>query len=223
MNCCQARRELELMQRENNGALLKHLHRCSDCREYAEELRLLNLLRTMPAPEPGEHFETRVLNAALPNQRNRDRARVRRWQLATAASLLLAVFAALPQWQSSTPATEMVNVASAESATLPVNVSVDTARAIQGAMISVSLPENLALEGYGDQRELRWRTDLNAGANRLTLPVRVRNGQRTQILIRIEHNGARKEFYVPVDLPSGAGMPEALLEPQRATPESQTI
>ncbi|QKX16422.1 anti-sigma factor [Microbulbifer sp. YPW1] len=222
MNCCQARRELELMQRENNGALLKHLHRCSTCREYAEELRLINLLRTMPAPEPSEHFEARVLAAALPKARNQERARVRGWQLATAASLVLAVFATFQHRQPSGPeiaplSSEMAVADSGVRTTLPVNVSVDTTRAMPGAMISVSLPENLALEGYGDQRELRWRADLNAGANRLTLPVRVRNGQRTEILIRIEHQGAHKEFYVPVDLPSGAGWSEsqhAVLEPQ---------
>lgn len=86
-------------------------------------------------------------------------------------------------------------------------------------MISVSLPEGLALDGYGDQRELRWRANLDAGANRLTLPVRVRNERRTEILIRIEHQGAHKEFYVPVDLPSAAGR----LESRRAVSELQAI
>ncbi|WP_078083593.1 hypothetical protein [Microbulbifer mangrovi] len=228
MNCCQARHELELMQRENNRALLKHLHRCGECREYAEELRLVNLLRTMPAPEPSAQFEARVLEAALPTSckksRNQDRTRVRTWQFATAASLLLAVFAALPHWQSSAPAMdiasgEAVAADSGMQAPLAVNVSVDTARAMEGAMISVSLPEGLALDGYGDQRELRWRANLDAGANRLTLPVRVRNERRTEILIRIEHQGAHKEFYVPVDLPSAAGR----LENRRAVSELQAI
>ena len=216
MNCCQARRELDLMQRENNSALLKHLHRCSECREYAEELRLVNLLRTMPAPQPSEYFEERVLSAALPKRRSPASGKVRKWQLATAASLLLAVFVALPQWPSTAPATEVVT---AQVETLPLRVSVDTARAMEGAVISVTLPEHLALEGYGDQRELRWRTNLNAGANRLTLPVRARSAQRSEILIRIEHEGARKEFYVPVDLPAGAGVPGQ----HGAAPGPQTI
>jgi len=219
MNCCQARRELDLMQRENNSALLKHLHRCSECREYAEELRLVNLLRTMPAPQPSEYFEERVLSAALPKRRSPARGNVRKWQFATAASLLLAVFAALPQWRSTAPAPEVAAIQSALPETLPLRVSVDTARAMDGAVISVTLPEHLALEGYGDQRELRWRTNLNAGANRLTLPVRARSAQRSEILIRIEHEGARKEFYVPVDLPAGAGLPGQ----HAAAPGPQTI
>ncbi|MBN8429911.1 hypothetical protein JF535_03500 [Microbulbifer salipaludis] len=207
MNCCQARRELDLMQRENNSVLLKHLHRCSECREYAEELRLVNLLRTMPAPQPSEYFEERVLNAAMPKRRNAVQGNVRKWQLATAASVLFAVIAALPQWRSSTPIVEASMVQASASEALPVRVSVDAARAMEGALISVSLPENLALEGYGDQRELSWRTNLNAGANRLTLPVRARTGQRNEILIRIEHDGARKEFYVPVEFPARGDLP----------------
>ncbi|WP_226703634.1 hypothetical protein [Microbulbifer elongatus] len=207
MNCCQARRELDLMQRENNSVLLKHLHRCGECREYAEELRLVNLLRTMPAPQPSEYFEERVLKAALPKRSSAVHGSVRKWQLATAASVLFAVIAALPQWQSSAPTVETAMMQAAISQALPVRVSVDAARAMEGAVISVSLPEHLALEGYGDQRELSWRTNLSAGANRLTLPVRARSGQRNEILIRIEHEGARKEFYVPVDLPAGAELP----------------
>lgn len=219
MNCCQARRELDLMQRENNSALLRHLHRCRECREYAEELRLVNLLRTMPAPPPSEYFEERVLNAALPKRSSSALGNVRKWQLATAASVLFAVVAALPHWQPAAPAPEAAAIQAAVPATLPLRVSVDAARAMEGAVISVSLPENLALEGYGDQRELRWRTNLDAGANQLTLPVRARSGQRNEILIRIEHEGARKEFYVPVDFPAGGGSPGK----QGAAPGPQTI
>ena len=193
MNCCQARRELELMQRENNGALLRHLHRCGECRDYAEELRLVNLLRTLPAPEPSDYFEERVLNAALPRRRKAAHASLRKWQLATAASLLVAVLAAVPNWRQ--PAEVVV-----PEAVLPVGLSLDTPQALQGAMISVSLPDNLVLDGYGDTRELQWRADLNAGTNRLTLPVRARSQSSAQILIRVEHNGAERQFTIPVSL-----------------------
>lgn len=193
MNCNQARRELELMREQNSADLLAHLRRCADCREGAEDLRIARLLRTMPAPEPAEDFERRALAAALPQSREPSRSRVRGWQLATTASLLLAVLAVLPRWQQpAAPAPEAV-------AALPVSVSLDTPRSLSGATIQVSLPPNLALEGYGDARQLQWQADLNAGTNRLTLPVQRREtGGEAEIVIRIEHEGARREFRVPV-------------------------
>ncbi|MCW8126061.1 hypothetical protein [Microbulbifer halophilus] len=191
MDCNQARRELELMREQNSADLLAHLRRCADCREGAEDLRIARLLRTMPAPEPAEDFERRALAAAMPQ--SRERSRVRGWQLATAASLLLAVLMAVPRWQQpAAPAPEAV-------AALPVSVSLDTPRSLSGATIQVSLPPNLALEGYGDARQLQWQADLSAGANRLTLPVQMRQtGGEAEIVIRIEHEGARREFRVPV-------------------------
>lgn len=199
MDCIHARRELELMREQNSGALLGHLRRCADCREHAEELRLVRLLRTMPAPEPAEGFEQRLLSAALPRRREASRsahASLRGWQFATAASLLLAVLAVLPRWQSPV-APAPAEVAAAQ----PVSISVDAARSLPGATIQVSLPPNLALDGYGDARQLQWRADLNAGANRLTLPVRMREAAGSaEILIRIEHGGAHREFRVPVQV-----------------------
>lgn len=195
MDCNQAKRELELLREQNSAALLAHLRSCADCRDHAEELRVVRLLRTMPAPEPAEGFEQRVLAAVLPARREPSGARLRGWQLATAASLLLAVLAALPRWQQpAAPAPEAV-------AALPVSVSLDTPRSLPGATIQVSLPPNLALEGYGDARQLQWRADLNAGTNRLTLPVRTRQAAgAAEILIRVEHHGAHREFRVPVQL-----------------------
>jgi len=206
MECNQARRELALMREQNNSALLIHLRQCGDCREHAEELRVVRLLRTMPAPEPGEGFERRMLAAALPERREESSSRVRGWQLATAASLLLAVLAALPRWQQPPPSAPQAVAA------LPVSVSVDTPRTLRGATIRVSLPANLELEGYGDARELQWQADLDAGSNRLTLPVRLRKpAGAAEVLIRIEHGGAHKEFRVPVQV-----------RPAKSTPSDST-
>ncbi|WP_323845834.1 hypothetical protein [Microbulbifer magnicolonia] len=193
MDCNQAKRELELLREQNSSALLIHLRKCSGCRDHAEELRVVRLLRSMPAPEPAEDFEERVLAAALPKQPEISPSRLRGWQLATAASLLLAVLVALPRWQQPAPATPPALAA------LPVSVAVDTPRTLRGATIRVSLPPNLELEGYGGSRELQWQADLNAGSNRLTLPVRLREaGGAAEIMIYIEHGGAHREFRVPV-------------------------
>lgn len=199
MNCSESRRELDLMREANSGALLAHLRSCVECRDYAEELRISRLLRTLPAPEPDADFERRVLAAALPQRPEVAKRTLRGWQLATAASLLLAIFLALPRGQQTVPAVE-----SASAVALPVSVSVDTPRALPGALIRVSLPDSVRLDGYGDVHELQWHTDLRAGSNRLTLPVRSRETtEGAEILIQVEHNGAHREFRVPIHFGDG--------------------
>jgi hypothetical protein len=48
-------------------------------------------------------------------------------------------------------------------------------------------------------RDLEWQANLNAGGNRLTLPVRLQGAEGGgEILIEVEHEGARKTFRVPV-------------------------
>ncbi len=199
MNCSESRRELDLMRESNSSALLGHLRRCVECRDYAEELRISRLLSTLPAPEPDADFEHRVLAAALPRRQGAGHRALRGWQLATAASLLLAVFLALPSKPQVVPEAQPVNVA-----VQPLSVSLDSVRALPGTLIQVSLPDNVQLDGYGDARELQWHTDLRAGANRLTLPVRaLSSAEGAEILIRLEHDGSQKEFRVPVQFGTG--------------------
>ena len=194
MNCSESRRELDLMRESNSGALLAHLRGCTECRDHAEELRISRLLSTLPAPEPDADFERRVLAAALPQRREPGYRALRGWQLATAASLLLVIFLALPSKRQPQPSVQPASVA-----VQPLSVSLDSSRALPGTLIRVSLPDNVQLDGYGDARELQWHADLHAGANRLTLPVRSQSAaEGAEILIRLEHDGAQKEFRVPV-------------------------
>ncbi|WP_250461589.1 hypothetical protein [Microbulbifer litoralis] len=192
MDCNRARRQLESMRGWGDGALLQHLRRCADCRDCAGELRVRDLLGTLPAPEPAAGFERRLVAAALPERRP-PASRLRGWQFATAAGLLLAVLVVCFRGQSPVVPVSMT--------TPPISVSLDTPRNLSGATIRVSLPPNLALEGYGDTRQLQWRADLNAGANRLTLPLRLRGAAgEAEIVIRVEHGGAYREFRVPVQV-----------------------
>ncbi|UHQ54306.1 hypothetical protein [Microbulbifer sp. YPW16] len=213
MHCRQAQQQLEQLKPENEPDLLAHLRRCHDCREYAEDLRVARLLRTMPAPEPEAGFESRVLRTAISQSRGVPQgANAVGWKLATAASLLLAIFLALPR-QAPTPAEPVGQLAGTVSpGVMPVTLALKSGRDLAGAKIRVVMPEHLEVDGFENQRDLQWRTDLKAGANRLTLPIRQRNDRGNDvILIEIEHEGARREFRVPV--PGGNG---AVLQGQDA-------
>lgn len=204
MECKLAQAQLEQLKPSNEPELLAHLRECGGCRDFAEDLRILRLLRSMPAPEPSAGFEQRVLQAATAGAARRTRGATG-WKLATAASLLLAIGLALPGPGPDDPVPAQVQAAIGE--VMPVTLAVQSARDLAGARIRVVMPEQAQLQGFENRRDLQWYTDLKAGANRLTLPVQRRaGGDEGTILIEIEHNGARREFRVSV--PGGANARE---------------
>lgn len=211
MKCSQIRQQL-IMQRETgplSDALLTHLQQCTECREYAEELRLQRLLRTLPLREAEAGFENRVLQKALSDSHSLTAQRHGwSWRGAAAAGVVLALLVTL-LWrpQPLEPRTGKVATLLPNSQTLqvqPVRVLFNSVRNLRDATITVSLPAHLALEGHPEAQRLQWKTNLSAGDNKLTLPVQhktLTNGKTDgdEILIELEHNGLRKQFRVPVE------------------------
>lgn len=58
---------------------------------------------------------------------------------------------------------------------VPINVVIDSDAEQLGATITVSLADNVMLDGYPDNRELTWQADLKQGKNLLTLPLIINN------------------------------------------------
>lgn len=220
MECVEVKSKL-VAQRElhsRSELLTAHLRQCSQCQAFAEDLKLQRLLRSMPLRETDADFDQRVLKTALnaradmPSSASaslRDSAYLG-W-LAAAAGLVVAVLAGL-QWQGQT-ADQPLDLATAPLQVQmqqlePVQVVLNSERALQGVTVIVDLPAHLALEGYGNKQRLQWTSNLNAGANKLVLPVQFRedimNATGTsdlaldEIVIELEHDGLRKQFRVPV-------------------------
>src|SRR5690606_14519812 len=79
-----------------------------------------------------------------------------------------------------------------------VNISVTTQAALEGAEIQVSRSGVVGLDGYGAERKLSWRTNLEPGLNQLTLPL-VASGVGTgQVVVEVSHGGKRRTFVVDV-------------------------
>lgn len=200
--------------------LAAHLRQCPYCREFAEDLKLQRLLRSMPLRETDTDFEQRVIKAALTAQTDvaspasvtsaRDIPHPG-W-LAVAASLVVAVLVGL-QWQGVQTVDEPADLLAAPLPVQmqqlePIQVMLNSERALQEVTVIVDLPAHLALEGYGEKQRLQWTSNLNAGANKLVLPVQLREDVMNaigrgelamdEIVIRLEHEGLRKQFRVPV-------------------------
>lgn len=214
MRCDEARAQLETRagEVEAGGALGRHLEACEACRDVARERRLVGLLATLPVPEPFPGFEDRVLRRAL--ARGRGRSAVAslhtRWALATAASVVVAVLVTFQFYPAGNERGGVTDLRTAvvevpPQQTRTVTVRLTSPRALEDALITVELDENLALEGYRDVTRLQWRTALQRGANQLALPVRLLQGRSGNLTVTVEHGGSHKRFSVRVDAAPGNG------------------
>lgn len=223
MQCAEIKSQLEALGEAQPlpQAVAGHLQQCLECQAFSEDLNLQRLLRTLPLREAQADFDKRVLRAAFDAQPDTRvvgtrmaRAMLEKSPLglmAMAASLVLAVLVGLQWQQTETVATPQVVAAPLPGQTEqlePVQVMLNSDRVLQNVSVTVDLPSHLALEGYGDKQRLQWTSTLNVGANKLVLPVQLReqvigamadgdlaNGE---IVIELEHEGLRKQFRVPV-------------------------
>lgn len=208
MHCNEAQQQLEHLDRVDEVAagseLEAHLQECEACRDYARERQLVELLASLPVREPEPGLEDRVLRQALGRSRPSAAGVHLRLALATAASVALAVLVTL-QFHSQGDATEPVEaiqtavVKAQLQQTRMVDVLFTSPRRLDDALITVQLEDNLALEGYNGIHNLQWRTTLKSGHNKLSLPVRLLQGESARLTVVVEHEGARKRFTVLVD------------------------
>jgi hypothetical protein len=96
------------------------------------------------------------------------------------------------------PAPVVFDVSVAPFTVTPVDVLIDSVADRSGAMLTVTLSENLALDGYGEERVIRWQTELPAGRNLLRLPVVVKDSTPGLLLVEMDHGSIRKSVSVRV-------------------------
>jgi hypothetical protein len=94
------------------------------------------------------------------------------------------------QHQDQAPGIPELTIALHESR--DVTLAFNSVKVLNGATISIELPENVAIVGYPGRRTLEWQTDLDAGKNILRLPV-VATGiagadmKNSQLVARVKH------------------------------------
>jgi hypothetical protein len=194
-----------------------HRKSCGSCQSFYEaEVALLTALREMPVPEPSADFADRVLCAAVtqgdvkedvPNAGQHHRhGFMLGFGSATAAAFALWVVVGIfprtlpPAGESvaslesaaTTTAATTTNVSEPEISIAlnqqqDVKLAFHTVAALQGARITIQIPENVALAGYPGQRELSWETNLSEGENLLRLPLVASQAMQGQLVARIEH------------------------------------
>ena len=93
-----------------------------------------------------------------------------------------------------------------------VRLAFHAVNAVQGATITISLSDNLELVGYSNRHTLEWTTDLRAGDNVLTLPIKALNPQAGKIVAQVTHNNLKKFIELNLDVRQENNEPKPVSE-----------
>lgn len=173
--------------------------------------KLIDALRSMPAPEPRPGFVERALARATQAPGSPPRRLPQalfRWETWLGAALGGAAAAALtlllirPDLET-TPGVNRVAIAPNE--TREIDVLIDSERDLDNATIRIAVTGDIALDGYENEPEIDWQTDLEQGPNLLSLPIVAHGKGGGRLVAVVEHEGKTRTFMIDVAVASESG------------------
>jgi len=177
-------------------SIQEHVGRCPECRrlhEHAVAVRQAVHELSPPALHPG------FIDQALARATRIGEARPG-WRpklgMALAASVVLG--AALGVFFATQPTVQTVALTIDRPET--VRLMFNSAKPLKAATLSLALPENVELVGYGKRRELSWQTDLREGGNLMQLPLVVRGATKDDLVASLSHDGSSKTFRLKIEV-----------------------
>jgi hypothetical protein len=180
----------------------EHVAQCADCRSAVMAVHALRLASLTPVPAARPEALERAL-AVGSSAVGIARPPLGRFWLGMCAGAALAASVAMGVvWFApsrgglDSTATPQLQMALNEAR--DVNISLTTAEAMADAEIVVTLNGAVGLSGYAGQRELRWRTNLTAGTNQLTLPIVATGREGGQVQVDVLHGGKHRTFLIDV-------------------------
>ena len=179
----------------------EHLASCEDCRNAAHAVAMLRADREMPIQRVRDGaFQDAIRAAVAANARVAPRKSGFWLGVGVGAALAAGIAAAavmmLRPLSLSPPGAPAVTLAINEER--DVDVALSSPEPLSNAEIHVAVSGDIGLRGFAEQRELRWRTDLDRGVNQLTLPIIALGPHGGQVLVEIQHGDKRRAFVVDV-------------------------
>ena len=230
MNCQDVQRDIDefldgTLPESAHSAMAAHIEECEECRQVLEQTRRLrSTLAALPAPAPRPGFARAALR-----QTRRAHQQPRRGAAGWfAAGFGSAAAAGLASWLVRAPAlpcpgpnpvpnqagASVAMVELAPGTTRSVRLAFDAPQRMEGARLTMRLPEDFELAGHPERREISWITELEAGRNLLELPVRALADGEGELVAEITHGETTKRFRIRLR----TGEPAAFLEPHAARP-----
>jgi len=197
-----------------NESMKTHIEYCGTCEKALQEHHsYVNKLSQMTIPEFSEAEATAMLNKVVNNANQTNNIDINKsakndsgfLQGFIAATVLAVsifgawnIFNTTPEQQPLMVSTEL------EYFTTDVVLVINAPEDMYGADLNITLPTQLALEGYDNIQDLSWPVDLKAGTNTLTLPIRVNKNQNLEqplsIMAKLYHYAEEREFEIKVNV-----------------------
>jgi hypothetical protein len=202
------------------GAALEHLAECEHCQAARRAIVALEVERAQTVPRLAEDaFERALQRAAQPPPRAAAGGRGFWLGTVVGGALAASVAVAVTMWWALPPsgpaASKNPEVQLALHEVRAVNLSLDSPVALMGAEIHVVLTGAIGLQGFAEQRELRWTTDLDRGVNQLTLPLVALGPDGGQVMVEVRHGDRRRTFVVDVQTTDDAARQRAATQVRR--------
>lgn len=170
---------------------MEHIAGCDNCRNALRGMDALKLLRSRGrAPSPDLFGE--VLAGIGRDEPKKDVPRPGFWAGAGVGGLAAAALFGLviaTGWleRDSVDSSNIAEFSVALDEPRHMDLAFETDKALAGATISILMSGDIAIDGYANQRELTWTEDLEAGLNRLRLPVIANGVAGGQMIVRLNH------------------------------------
>ncbi|HSG58618.1 MAG TPA: hypothetical protein VLA06_03730 [Woeseiaceae bacterium] len=162
---------------------------------------LLELLRELPAPEAPPGFYDRALArvAHRGSRRQRNRWLATGFAAALAATAAFWVVAGLLLDKPELPHDDAIpGVTLALEQPRTVNFVFASATALDSAMLTISLPDGIELQGFPGRRQITWETSLREGKNLLPLTLVALSPAGGELLATLEHDARDRSFRLRV-------------------------
>lgn len=179
----------------------QHINECGDCAHALRGTAALQQLRDRRASRAPTGLLGRItaeLEAREPGSGRKGFWLGTAFGGALAASLVAAALTlgwiGPPENPVGSPAAAEFTVALGESRSM--DVAIETLQALEGAEISIMLSGGVELDGYGGRRELSWTTNLEAGVNRLSLPIIAVTPDGGRMIVRLSHPQSEQIFVI---------------------------
>jgi hypothetical protein len=182
-------------------AAFEHAAGCDECQSALRAVEALRLLRHEPQPTADERAVVRAVDRALYEPARRYRRGFIRGAASGVALAAAVAAVAFGLWQRAFDgdlAGAVPQVRLALNMPRDVTVTLESPEPLLGADVRVELRGAVALDGYGQQRELRWSTNLDRGVNELTLPVVALDAMGGQVVVEVAHGARRRTFLLDV-------------------------
>jgi len=170
-----------------------------------EDREIQALLKDYPMPQAPAGFYDQALARATHegSRRQRNRWLATGFGGAIAAGLAIWMFGAMLLTNPDVPTVnaEIPGITMALEAPRTVNFMFSSAEALDSAMLTVSLPAGLELQGFPGETEVTWETSLDKGKNYLPLTLVAVTPAHGELLARLEHDDRNRTFRLRVDTP----------------------